>query len=69
MEMIKVTWYEIHWARSNRCDEIAAMRTGARRHERRSEAEAEAVTLRSGPRDSLGTVVPIVVEVRGEVRS
>ena len=62
--MAKRVGYEVHWAASNRADQLMALREGARRHEQRQDAEAEAGTLRSGPASSRGDIVPIVVEVQ-----
>jgi hypothetical protein len=50
--------YEVHWARSNRADEVIALRSNARQHADHQSAEAEARTL-TPPRP---TLVPIVVE-------
>lgn len=52
--------YEVHWAISNRADEVAALRTGAHRYERREDAEAERRTIRPPKPD----LVALVVEVR-----
>lgn len=52
--------YEVHWARSNRADEIVALRRGAISHKSAEEAELESRTL-TPPKP---TLVPIVVAVR-----
>jgi monoamine oxidase len=52
--------YEVHWASSNRADEMVAFRTGAVRHGSREAAEAEARIIKPPH----ATIVPIVVEVR-----
>lgn len=57
--------YEVHWARSNRADEMVALRRGAKKHMSLAEAEQEARQIRP-PRPNL---VPLVVEVRGTGRS
>lgn len=53
--------YEAHWACANSCDQVAALRRGAARHETREQAEAEARSL-CPPRADM---VALVVEVRG----
>jgi len=54
------SWYEIHWARANRADEIVGMRPGAARYATRAEAELAARAI-TPPR---ADVVSLVVEVR-----
>lgn len=54
--------YEVCWARSNRADVVAAIRSNARRHATEAEARDEARTLVPPSPD----VVALVIECRTE---
>ena len=52
--------YQVHWARSNRADEIVALRSHAMTHLERASAEAEAASI-TPPRPDLVTIVCEVI--------
>lgn len=61
MTSTTTTWYEVHWARSNRADEMIALRRGhATKHGTLREALAEAATLVP----TRANLVAIATEVR-----